>query len=571
MRIVIGIFFSFTLLLNGAVWAQTRPATEQAPGDKIQLLGADVLEVVKINGVEVRKVKRNVSFKQKDTYMYCDSAFLYPEANNIDAFGHVRITQGDTVTLTGDSLNYNGNAKYAKVRGNVLLQDKSTMLTTNSLDYNMNTSVAAYLNNGKIVDKDNTLTSQQGFYNTKTKLFSFKKNVLVVNPEYQVTSDTLQYSSTTKIVYLRSPSKIVGKERILYANAGEYNTLTQSSNFRGRAKADYGKYTLEGDTLIYDQVSEVGIARSNVEIVSKEDRITIYGDYARYSGKQGISRVYGNALMKNVDSSGDTLYLSADTLVSFDNKKALESQTQPKKPVAKIAKKKETKSKKEKIAPVKPVEAVAVKPSVDTLSGNASAKPTKILLAYHNVQIYRADLQGKCDSLSYNLSDSTIRFFRDPVLWSNNSQMEADSIYIQMANSKVDKMYLRVNSLVASEDSIHNFNQIKGRTLTAHFNKESKMENVYVEGNGESLFFALDEGDSLLVGMNRVECSKMVIKFLENKVNHISFISKPDALFVPPHELSEPDKRLKGFIWRIKEKPTEEEVVYKRKNKISKS
>jgi hypothetical protein len=63
----------------------------------------------------------------------------------------------------------------------------------------------------------------------------------------------------------------------------------------------------------------------------------------------------------------------------------------------------------------------------------------------------------------------------------------------------------------------------------------------------------------------------MVIRFVGNKVNKISFITKPDALFIPPHEIEEPDKRLKGFLWRIKEKPKEQEVIYRRKRKGSKT
>ena len=30
----------------------------------------------------------------------------------------------------------------------------------------------------------------------------------------------------------------------------------------------------------------------------------------------------------------------------------------------------------------------------------------------------------------------------------------------------------------------------------------------------------------------------------------------PEATFIPPHELEEPDTRLKGFIWREAERPT---------------
>jgi lipopolysaccharide export system protein LptA len=508
-----------------AVPRQQKPAVA-TPGEKVELLpGAEVLEVLKVNGVEVRKVKNNVRFRQADVLLSCDSAFMYPATNSIEAFSNVRITQSDTVTLTGDSLYYDGNTRYAKVRGNVVLQDRSMTLTSTRLDYDMNTNVAAYHNKGRIVDKDNVLTSRLGFYNTKTKLFTFKQDVKVLNPKYEVTSDTLQYSSTSRLVYLKGPSTIVGKDGTLYANDGTYNTATQVSNFRSRAMVDYGKYTLTANRLYYDQKNDAGFAEGNVESFSKQDNITVYGDFGRYSGKTGITKVYGKALMKNVSGPGDTLYLTADTLVSIDPKKEVTTQ----------------------------------------------GPPTKKVLGFPNVQIFKADLQGKCDSLVYNFADSTIYFYRDPVMWSGGSQMEADSMHVQLANNKIDKLFLRVNSFVISEDSLRNYNQIKGKTLTALFNAKSKIERVNVDGNGESLYFALDDKDSLLIGMNKVQCSKMVIRFVGNKVNKISFITKPDALFIPPHEIEEPDKRLKGFLWRIKEKPKEQEVIYRRKRKGSKT
>jgi hypothetical protein len=120
-------------------------------------------------------------------------------------------------------------------------------------------------------------------------------------------------------------------------------------------------------------------------------------------------------------------------------------------------------------------------------------------------------------------------------------------------------MFLKTNSFVISQDSIENFNQIKGRRMTAYF-VNSKINNVYVDGNAESLYFVLDEGDSLLMGMNKMLCGKMDIRFKESKVNSIRALTTPDAVFIPPHEIQEPDRRLKGFIWRIEERPKKEDV-----------
>src|SRR4051794_39461872 len=78
-------------------------------GDKVELIKANSLEGGMYKGLQVRKVKGDVAFKQKDMLLYCDSAYQYPTKNMIDAWGHVRILQGDSLTLTGNTLNYFGD------------------------------------------------------------------------------------------------------------------------------------------------------------------------------------------------------------------------------------------------------------------------------------------------------------------------------------------------------------------------------------------------------------------------------------------------------------------------------
>jgi hypothetical protein len=55
-------------------------------------------------------------------------------------------------------------------------------------------------------------------------------------------------------------------------------------------------------------------------------------------------------------------------------------------------------------------------------------------------------------------------------------------------------------------------------------------------------------------GLNRVECSRMNLFFADNKVKKITFITKPEAKFVPPKEWKEELQFLDGFRWRLPEK-----------------
>ncbi|HEX8060051.1 MAG TPA: hypothetical protein VF473_03910, partial [Cyclobacteriaceae bacterium] len=102
------------------------------------------------------------------------------------------------------------------------------------------------------------------------------------------------------------------------------------------------------------------------------------------------------------------------------------------------------------------------------------------------------------------------------------------------------------------------------------------IHHVDVDGNGESIYYALQEEekdlDSLKLkivyvsGMNKMICSNMKINFLNGKVDNFTAYVKPAAQFVPPHEIRKEEERLKGFLWRAKEKPVREDVVKTRSN-----
>ncbi|HEY8400044.1 MAG TPA: OstA-like protein [Cytophagaceae bacterium] len=498
------IFFALLVaIISTGLYAQDQPK-----GEKVELLGANELEGITINGQPVRKLKGNVAFKQKDLYLYCDSAYQYPNKNSIEAFGNVRMNQGDTITLTGNKLTYNGDTKKAEVRNNVVLKDRKMTLTTDFLDYDVNTKVAAYYNGGTIVDEENKLSSRQGVYSTQTKIFKFKKDVHIENIQkgYTIDSDTLHYNTTTKIATFKAPTKIVNKSGTLYADSGDYDTVNGVSIFQGRSRVVSGNYILEGKRIYYDQKRDMGVVEGDVKITAIKDSVIITGQTAHYWGNQGISKVSGNPVMKSFPE-GDTLFLSADTLISIDNEAAGE----------------------------------------------------KKLLAYNQTKIFKSDLQGKCDSLVYNMADSIIYFYNDPILWSGENQISADSINIELVNNKINKMNLSTNSFLISEDTLANFNQVKGKKMTAFF-VNNELERVHVDGNSESIYFALED-DKVVIGMNKAECSNMIIKFENRKVNAISFLTKPDASFIPPHEIQGPEKSLKGFKWRIKEKPDKAAVL----------
>lgn len=494
-------FFIFSLASIHTIEAQKRVKLKQA--DQLRS-GKDP------QGNKFERVIGNVIFTQNKTTIYCDSAYFYKSKNSIEAFGRIRITEGDSITITGNKLQYDGDSKKAKLRNNVVFTKLQTStLYTDNLDFDRPKNVANYFNGGRLVDSINVLTSKKGYYDLSSNMASFKKDVDVKNPDYTMTSDSLQYNSRTKIIYFRTSTDVLykGDSSTFVYNGGEYDTKTKRSDLK-LGSGESADYKLTGIDYQLDDIRKIYKVRGNVIMTSKKENIIIYGQSVDYYKLKGISKIYNNAYVAKISDNNDTLFISADTLVSIED-------ADPKK---------------------------------------------KRLLAYNHVKIFRTDLQGVADSLEYRQADSTIYFYQDPILWTEGNQMTADSIRMLIKDNTIDKILMNVNSFVISKDSLLNYNQIKGRKMTASFN-DKKINKVVVEGNGECIYYALSEEEESAMGMNKIICSNITIRFKDGKVNTLSFYTQPEGNFIPPHELKKEDMTLKGFSWKEKEKPLKKDVV----------
>ncbi len=471
---------------------------------KIKIDSADVLRGERdAAGNSYRKLIGNVQLVQGATRIFGDSVIYYQDRNFTEVFGDtVRIEEGDTIVITGGRLRYDGDKQLAEMRDNVIYRDPSTKLYTNFLDYNLADKIAYYYEGGKLVDTTQVIISRLGSYRTATNLAAFKDSVVVTHPDFTMEADTMEYNTVTKVVFTRGPTIITSKDSTqLYAEAGSELSTTDKQSIFGLGTIETDAYIISADQLFADEINKRYNATSNVEMVSKEQDVIIIGDSAFYFMEEGLTKIYGNPVMKKI-MEGDTLYLAADTLISVE----------------------------------------------DSIPANER------ILAYPNVRIYRSDLQGIADSLAYHIVDSMLYFFQDPVLWAQDSQIEADSINIELLNGQIHKMNATDNSFVVSTDTLSNFNQIKGRDMEAFFD-EGNISNINVYGNGESIYFPLQD-DSIIVAMNRILCSDIYIFFEDNELTSIKFDKKPEGKFIPPHEITPENTKLEGFTWRIEERPT---------------
>ena len=325
--------------------APTRPIRPEIPGanryqqDKIFLEYADSLfkDESRLDTVEKQIVKGNVKFRQGGMWMYCDLAYYYPDLNSLDAFGNVKMEQGDTLFVYSDKLYYDGNERMARLKNGptnqkVKLINRDVTLTTDSLDYSIAMELGWYRQWGTIDDKVNTLTSLFGEYSPGTKNADFYHDVVLVNNKdgFTMYTDTLRYNTDTHIARIESKTEIQGENDTIFTTRGVYNTEEGNAELLSRSTivhrdSNNNITTLEGDSIVYDKITRVSRAYMfgsqlkhpmPMVLTDTTHKMTLIGGYGEYNDltKEAFATTYPLLIEY---SQGDTLFLRADTIKTF--------------------------------------------------------------------------------------------------------------------------------------------------------------------------------------------------------------------------------------------------------------
>jgi len=484
-------------------------AVAQEQPQKIKLLHANETKFDRNIDAEAQMIVGDVSFEHAGTLLNCDSAVFYQGKNLMKAFGNVVINQADTLHMYSDYLDYNGDTKLALATNNVKLVDSKMELTSDTIRFDRNEQTAFYPTFGEIKDSANTLTSLKGTYFTSEKKFIFKQNVTITNDKYVMKSNYLVYYTGPKTVYFYGPSTITSEDNFIYCENGFYDTKNEKSFFKENSFISYGTQTLKGDSLYYDRNLGFGSAHNNIVVHDSTKNLIVKGEYAEYFEKDDSTFVTDKAVAINIMET-DSLFIHGDTLMM-------------------------------------------------TLVPNTE---NRLMRIFHGVKIFKNDMQGKCDSLSYNEGDGIMKMIYNPILWSGKNQLTSDTIIVtnNIETNELDSLKLLNNGFVISNDTIDNFNQIKGKNIYGKF-KNDNLDIINVVGNSETIYFSRNE-EKELVGINKAVSSSMVIRLIKNEISEISYVNEVEAELSPESQIPENARKLKGFIWRNDERFSKKDDIF---------
>ena len=571
----------------------------------------------------------SVHLRQDGTHFWCDTAYLKPKQQLL-AYGDVQLNQEDSIRVFADTLRYDGLARKAVLRGQVVLQDTASSIYTPMLLYDLNKKEAEFPR-GALIESDSAqLTSKRGWYRAGTGEAYFEDSVRLTHPQYKLMADSLGFNTRTEVARFLGPTTIYNEDKLVYCEAGYFDTKRQEAEFaqnayyesrdpnkkeraaaqrmiyngktgdyylygqasfsdekqmveadtiiyraanqdyefrgnpvfqskdstenqRIRAKESYydrerklmqfygavrvekDASVLEADSLEYSEERKFGLARGEVVWVDTVQQLRLLCGEAEYRDSLRFLKAYQEPILCMV-LDGDSLWLRADTLLTLRQERPV-------------------------LSPPRDTMADSSKPEdwpvvEDSLPRDTTTRT--FLWAYNHVEIYKSNMQAKCDSLAYNEWDSIFALYDNPLLWADSSQLSGDTIYMKLLDNKLERVLLRQNGLIVrSPDQVY-FSQIAGRNLEALF-AANELYQVWSDAQSRAIYYLLDEQERYL-GVNKVESSRMKIGVVNRQVERIHFFEEPKATMYPMKQVVHEDLRVPNFRWEEKIRPKEKFV-----------
>ncbi len=254
--------------------------------------------------------------------------------------------------------------------------------------------------------------------------------------------------------------------------------------------------TIFADSLIHFRNTDESFAFKNIRIYNPSNRMAIFGNKLEDYGKKNYSKISEMPFLVRIDTTDtgalDTLMISAKTLESYDDS-------------------------------------------------------TKKLIATDSVKIVRGAFASLNNLTYYFKNGDKIETFKreadlfPPVMWNENTQMSADSIYLILKENRLNRIDLNSNAalITTDRDSVNRYDQMSGKKIRMTFGKEG-LEKTEIDGNALSIYYQYEDKEPN--GLLKSSSEKAKILFEKKKVSDVRFYGKPVTEFHPENMVKGKEK-----------------------------
>ncbi len=458
-------------------------------------------------------------------HMWCDKAVYYKKEDFIEAYGSVKMIQGDTITMTSKYSEYSGKTQLAFASGDVVLKDPTSTISSDTIYFDRLKQEAYYKSGGTVVkDTTVTITSKIGRHYMELKKSRFLEDVVLVSEDATINTNFFDFYTESGHAYLYGPSTITTEESVTYCEKGFYDTEIKIGYAMKKAQIDYKNQIIEGDSLYFDNNKSFASATNNIKVTDTLNHSIIKGHYAEVFKEKDSLFITKRALAIKLQEK-DSVYMHADKI---------------------------------------------------TVTGKPE---NRIMKAYYNAKLFKSDLSAKADSIyseekigltkliniSKLATGDAFAVKRNPVLWNVKNQMTGDTINIisNTETEKIDSLIVFKHAMIISKDTLDaGYNQISGQKLIGLFNEKNKLKQVDIIKNAESIYYVRNENNEL-TSIDKAKSGSIRMFFKDDDIEEFIRLNQADGKSYPESKFPEKEKLFKGFDWREDERPRSVEDLFK--------
>ena len=175
------------------------------------------------------------------------------------------------------------------------------------------------------------------------------------------------------------------------------------------------------------------------------------------------------------------------------------------------------------------------------------------LWAFHNVRMYRTDLQAAADSVTFTTLDSIAMLLGRPVMWNKvKNQLTSERMHLFIKDGSVYRGSMITDARITTREDAEHFNQIKSTEMMGFF-RDNELYRYDALGNVAAIFYMEENGS--LTNVNIKESKSLTAMIKDAAATRLLYLEdiKSDAYPIP--DLESEKQKFKGFEWRGDERP----------------
>ena len=427
--------------------------------------------------------------------------------------GNVILTQGNVVITCDRAIQYL-ERNDARLIGNVIVTQDTLRIETPEGFYFGNIR-RAYSDKGvKLNDKKVILTANSGEYLFNENRADFQHRVKLY--------DTVSTMTAERLIYYRFLDKATAYEKV---------RVTDKNS------------TITADSLTHLRVQQETYGYGDVLIENKENRTTIYGNYIEDYRLQDFSIIDKNPLLIQIDTvyggGRDSVILSKEDTTIIERVIELEPDT------------------------LQSIDTLIIKSEVM----EAFRDTINLFIARDSVEIIRKNFSSRNDQTLYYKNQEKIFMnkmtekSKPPVMWYDLTQLSGDSLMIFLRGSKIDKVVVRANALVISQNEFEltRYDQISGKDIEMQF-FDGDIRKVDVYENVLCIYNMYEDNEPN--GLIKASSKDASIEFENKKVTTVRLYSDPKSDYYPENLITGKEKEFVIPKFMIYEsKPVKEKML----------